>query len=86
MVKELYSRNWDFTLYQMEDNYVISVVFFGMVDFHRSFYLHTNEFDENYEQLKNLSEQIRNNYDDYKIREVIPAITIEMINKYTLSP
>jgi plasmid replication initiation protein len=77
MIKELYSRNWDFTLYQKADDYVISVVFFGLVDFHRSFYLNTNEFNENYEELKNLSEQIRNNYDNYKIREVTPAITNE---------
>jgi hypothetical protein len=53
MVKELYSRNWDFTLYQKGDDYVISVVFFfGIIDISRSFYLYKNEFDENYEQLK----------------------------------
>jgi hypothetical protein len=74
MVKKLYVRNWDFTLYQINDKYVISVVFFGLVDFHRSFYLQPLELVDDYEQLKNLSEKIRNNYENYKSREIVPAI------------
>lgn len=76
MIKELYISNWDFTLYQVDDKTVISVVFLGLVDFHRSFYLLPNELTENYESLKGLSENIRNNYDNYKEREVVPAILV----------
>lgn len=59
-----------------DDKTVISVVFFGLVDFHRSSYLLPNELTENYESLKGLSENIRNNYDNYKEREVVPAILV----------
>jgi len=77
MVKELYIRKWDFTLYQVDDKIVISVVIFGLVDYHRSFYLLPNEVTNDYESLKELSEKIRNTPDAYKEREVVPAITNE---------
>ncbi|MFN8353083.1 MAG: hypothetical protein U0Y10_01440 [Spirosomataceae bacterium] len=78
MVKELFSKNWDFTLYQVNDRLVISVVFFGLVDFYRSFRLLENDLrNDDYELLYNLSKEIRNNYDNYKYREIIPAITSE---------
>ena len=77
MVKEIYTRNWDFTLYQVDGRFVISVVFFGLVDFYRSFNLLEENVPTVLEDLKNLSEQIRNNYDDFKPTELIPAITKE---------
>ncbi len=77
MTKELYSRNWDFTLYQVNDKRVITVVFFGLVDYFRSFFLQPQEITEDFESLNILSEQIRNHYDSYKDREIIPAITQE---------
>jgi hypothetical protein len=73
-MKELYSRNWDFTLYEIDNKVVITVVFFGPVDIFRSFYLLSEELTKDYEALKAVSEKIRNNYDFYKIREIIPAI------------
>lgn len=76
MVKLIIKNSWDFTLYEVEENYIISVVFFNsMVDFSRSFKLTEIEKLFNLEQLKDLSELIRKNYQDYKEREVIPAIT-----------
>ncbi len=76
MKKLLVKNNWDFTLYEVEENYIISVVFFNsMVDFSRSFKLTTTEKSFNLNQLKELSELIRNNYENYKEREIIPPIT-----------
>lgn len=66
MTKEIYFRNWDFILFKKDNKYIISVVFFGLVDFHRSFYLEPEEITEDYEQLKDLSERIRNNYEQFK--------------------
>ena len=77
MVKEIYSRTWDFTLYETETGYVLNVFFFGLVDFFRSFKILENELPQDFEELKLLSETIRNNYDNYKDSEIIPAITVE---------
>lgn len=75
MTKELFHKNWDFTLYQVEDKLVISVVFFGMVDYHRSFVIDPNKItNNNYEVLSSLAEQIRTNPDQFKKDEIIPAI------------
>lgn len=75
MTKKIYSRNWDFTVYQVDDKMIINVVFFGLVDFHRSFRLLEEDLKEkDYESLKTLSERIRSSYDDYRHREIIPAI------------
>lgn len=74
MVKELYKRNWDFILYRVDDYYVISVVFFGTVDYHRSFKIDSKILTENYEDLKDISEDIRNNSEKYKMVEIVPAI------------
>jgi len=77
MVKEIYSRSWDFTLYQMNDKMVITVVFFGLVDYFKSFSLLPKEVTEDFESLKDLSDQIRNNYETYKEREIVPAVIHE---------
>lgn len=74
-MKEIAKNNWDFTLYQEKEDYIISVVFFNsMVDFSRSFKLTEAEKAFNFEQLKVLSENIRNNYNAYIDREVVPTI------------
>jgi predicted transcriptional regulator len=78
MIKEIKKNNWDFTLYEVGKEFIISVVFFNsMIDFSRSFKLTDNEKVFQFEQLKELSENIRNNYDVYEEREIIPAITKE---------
>lgn len=75
MIKLVTKSNWDFTLYEVGESYIISVVFFNsMVDFSRSFKLTKTEKLFNLDQLKELSELIRNNYENYKEREVIPSI------------
>lgn len=76
MVKEVYKRNWDYIVYKVDGEFVISVVFFGMVDFHRSFRLLESEIPKDFEDLKTLSEQIRNNYEKFKDREIVPAIVV----------
>jgi len=78
MIKLITKNNWDFSLYVVREDYIISVVFFNsMMDFSRSFKLTEIEKTFNFDQLKEFSELIRNNYDSYKEREVIPAITSE---------
>lgn len=80
MVKEIYSRAWDFKLYNTENGIVLSVIFFGIVDFHRSFKLSEADLPVDLEDLKSLSEEIRNNYDKYKEIEIIPAIINEALD------
>jgi hypothetical protein len=76
MTKLIAKIDWDFTLYEVNQNYFISVVFFNsMVDFSRSFKLTKNERLYNLDQLKELSDLIRNNYNNFKEREIIPAIS-----------
>lgn len=74
MAKELYSRNWDFTLYEVENKKIITVTFFGRVDYQRSFHLQKEVNEGEYESLKDLSENIRNNYEKYKEFEITPPI------------
>ena len=76
MYTELYSRSWDFVLYKKDDQFIFTVVFFGLVDYHRSFHLLPEELPdkEAYESLQYLSEKIRNHYEQYKQREIVPAI------------
>lgn len=75
-IKELYSRNWDFTIYEVDGRVIITVIFFGIVDFYRSFYMLSEEMTDDFESLKELSELIRNNYEKYKDREIEPAILV----------
>ncbi|MFN3783431.1 MAG: hypothetical protein ACK4R6_05910 [Spirosomataceae bacterium] len=78
--KEIQKNNWDFTLYDVDGKGVITVVFFqSMIDFSRSFYVTEEEKIFNFEQLKVLSEDIRNRYEAYKTREIQPAITQEEV-------
>ncbi len=74
-MKELYSNPWDFTLYEINGEKIISIVFYNsFVDTSKSFVLENEEKSFGFEELKKLSENIRNNYDLYKSREVSPSI------------
>lgn len=74
-MKELYSNNWDFTLYDVDGEKIISVVFHNsFVDTSKSFRLKKDEEKFSFEELKKLSEHIRNNYELYKDREVTPSL------------
>ena len=74
MKKELYKKNWDFILFEVDDKMIITVVFFGFVDYNRSFELLPSEETDDYESLSQLAEKIRNNYESYKDREVTPVL------------
>jgi len=78
MINKIMKNNWDFTLYQVNEELVFTVVFYSSrIEFSRSFKLIENEKNSDFEGLKKLSEQIRDNYDVFKDREIIPAITAE---------
>jgi len=74
-MKELCSHPWDFTFYDVNGKKIISVVFHNsFVDTSKSFCLQGEEEKLDFERLKELSEHIRNNYELYKDREIIPSI------------
>ena len=72
-MKKIYSNNWDFIVFEGEnDEKIISVVFHNsFVDISRKFLLIDKELNYGFDELKNLAEHIRNNYDEYKTRELI---------------
>lgn len=72
--RKLYSENWNFTLYKVGDDFVISVVFFGRIDVFRSFKLDFAIDPADYSRLKEFAEHIRNNYDDFREIQIFPAI------------
>ncbi len=75
MKKELTKNNWDFILYEIDGKKVLSVVFYNsFVDTTKSFSLTTEEEAYDFEELKGLSEKIRNNYESFKNREIVPSI------------
>lgn len=75
MKKELEKNNWDFTLYQVDNTKVMSVVFYNsFVDTSKSFVLNKNEENYDFEQLKELASKIRDNYELFKDREIIPSL------------
>jgi hypothetical protein len=76
-IKKIDRRDWDYILYKVDGKMVITVIFFGQIDYPRSFYLTDNELSQGISQMPYLSEKIRNNYDTYKDREIFPPITRE---------
>lgn len=78
MLKEIVKRNWDFILFEDGNEKIITVVFFDKaIDYTRSFYLTEEEFSLDVSVLANLSVSIRNNYESFKDREILPSITSE---------
>jgi hypothetical protein len=72
MRTELLKHNWDFILYEENGNKVLRVVFYqSFTDTSREFELQGDELDYNFEQLKDLAEDIRKNYENYKDREIV---------------
>lgn len=71
-VQEVAQRTWDYTLYRDETGYIMTVVFFALIDYPRSFRITALEAVQD---LTKLSEDIRNNYRNYMDREVKPPIT-----------
>ncbi|WP_299183549.1 hypothetical protein [uncultured Chryseobacterium sp.] len=75
-IKKLFEQRWDFELYEVDHKKVITVIFFGQVDYPRSFYLEKEVEENGYESLKELSEKIRNHYDEFKHLEIVPPINL----------
>ena len=74
-INRIYSKNWDYSLYEIDDKKVITVMFFAsFVDYPRSFYLKGDELKLDFESLSVLSEKIRFNYSEYENREIVPPI------------
>jgi hypothetical protein len=73
-IKKLYTQRWDYNLYERNKKQIITVIFFDQIDYLRSFYLTKEVEDSKYESLKELSEDIRNNYEKYKDLEITPPI------------
>lgn len=72
MRKELLDSPWDFTLYEENRTRILEVIYCnGFVDYSREFILKEEEFNYNFEQLKQLAEDIRKNYESYKDREIV---------------
>ena len=72
MRKELFDSPWDFTLYEESGNKILEVVYCNSYfDFSREFKLKDEELSYDFEELKVLAEDIRNNYEKYKDREII---------------
>lgn len=72
--KKLFTKQWDFDIYEVKDKKVITVMFFDQVDYPRSFYLNQEVDQSNYESLTTLSQEIRNHYENFKDSEIIPPI------------
>ncbi|MCE3075142.1 hypothetical protein [Chryseobacterium gwangjuense] len=71
MKKEIMKHNWDFTLYEENEKKILNVAFYNSYfDFTREFKLEKDELNYDFEKLKELAEDIRNNYEKYKDREI----------------
>ncbi len=71
MKKEIMKHNWNFILYEENGKKTIDVAFYkSYFDFSREFKLEGDELNYDFEQLKKLAEDIRNNYEKYKNREI----------------
>ncbi|KZS39572.1 hypothetical protein AWE51_07920 [Aquimarina aggregata] len=67
--------SWDFILRKKENYYIFNVVFCNSaIDYSRSFKFLEDEIKIELESMKNLSEEIRKNPDNYADREIIPSI------------
>lgn len=73
-VNEIYNQPWDFILYDVDGKKILTVIFMDRIDYPRSFYLLKKEEDLSKKDLKKLSEKIRDNYEAYKSREIVPPI------------
>ncbi len=76
IIKKLFQQRWDFELYEVGNKKVITVIFFGQVDYPRSFFLEKEIEENEYGSLKELSEKIRNHYAEFKHLEIVPPINL----------
>ncbi|NLB64792.1 MAG: hypothetical protein GX801_11945 [Fibrobacter sp.] len=75
VIEKKAKNNWDFILFKTDECFALNVVFHSSAtDYSRSFRLNSDEASLDFEGLKKLSEQIRNNYELYKNREITPTV------------
>ena len=75
-LEKVMKSNWDFILYRTDQGFVLNVTTCNsFVDVTRSYKITDEESKLDFEGVKQLAEQIRNNYDSYKDREV-PLVTM----------
>ena len=71
MKKQLMKHQWNFILYEENGKKIIDVDFFNsFVDTSKKFILNSEKSNYDFEQLKALAEDIRNNYENYKDRQI----------------
>jgi hypothetical protein len=73
-INEIYSQPWDFSLYEVDGKKVLTVIFMDRIDYPRSFHLLKEEEDLSKNDLMKLSKKIRDNYEAYESREIVPPI------------
>jgi len=76
MITPLLSSRWDYELYDINGQKVLTVIFFAQIDYPRSFYLEEREYLFSPDELSELAEKIRMHYEIYKYREIIPTVFI----------
>ncbi|NQX82038.1 MAG: hypothetical protein HRT66_08620 [Flavobacteriaceae bacterium] len=77
ILKEVYDSPWDFTLYKTDEIFVLNIDFCNsFVDVTRSFKLKEDEINYTFEEIKQLAERIRKDYESYKHREITPVVTM----------
>ena len=78
LVDRLIKSNWDFILYKIEGGYVINVTFCGSyIDITRSFRFLDVELTPNFDEVKTLADKIRDNYEEYQGREIVPTVEFQ---------
>lgn len=74
-LREIAKHNWDFCLYETEEGYALNVAFYGVgMDYTRNFRVSEDEAHLDFESLKQLSQQIRDDYTSFKDREISARI------------
>jgi|JRYD01.1.fsa_nt_gb hypothetical protein len=73
-MKEILSHAWDFSLYEVDGKKILTVIFMDRIDYPRSFYILKEEEGLSLDGFIQLSRKIRNNYEDYKYREIVPPV------------
>lgn len=69
--------NWDFILYRTDECYVLNVTFCNsFVDVTRSFKITDEDAKLDFDGMKQLAENIRQNQESYKDREITPVVTM----------
>lgn len=76
VIRLIDKSSWDFILYGTDTGLVLNVIYCNsFVDTTRSFKVSDKEKNYDHNEFKKLAEDIRQNYQAYKIREIVPVVT-----------